>query len=68
MLFEYKVLTERDSVLAGRFDPESLETALNGYAVEGWRVIETFLAASLWKSAKAEIIVILERSKDPSGS
>lgn len=67
VLFEYKVLTERDSVFAGRFDPASLERALNDYAAEGWRVIETFLAASLWKSAKAEIMVILERSKDSSG-
>ena len=58
---EYKVLTERDSRLSGKFDPESLETALNSYAAEGWRVVQGFVAASLWKSAKAEIIVILER-------
>ncbi|MBA2273207.1 MAG: DUF4177 domain-containing protein [Actinobacteria bacterium] len=61
-MFEYKVLTERDSLFAGRFEPESLEAALNGYAAEGWRVIESFLAASLWKSPKAEIMVILERA------
>lgn len=66
MLFEYKVLTERDSIFAGRFEPASLEAALNSYANEGWRVIETFLAVSLWKSSKAEIMVILERSQDRS--
>ncbi|MBA3350439.1 MAG: DUF4177 domain-containing protein [Actinobacteria bacterium] len=63
-MFEYKLLTERDSRFAGRFEPEDLETALNSYAAEGWRVVESSLAASLWKSAKAKIIVILERSKD----
>jgi Domain of unknown function (DUF4177) len=36
---EYKVLTERDSRFSGSFDPESLETTLNSYASEGWRVI-----------------------------
>jgi len=62
-MVEYKVLTERDSRFAGKFDPDSLETALNSYAAEGWRVIEGFQASSLWKSLKAEIVVILERSK-----
>jgi hypothetical protein len=63
MMFEYKVFTERDSRLAGTFDPESLEAALNSYAAEGWRVSQGFVAASLWKSAKAEIVVILERQR-----
>jgi hypothetical protein len=40
-----------------------LERALNSYAAEGWRVVQSFLAASLWKSSKAEIVVILERSQ-----
>ena len=62
-MVEYKVLTERDGRLSGRFDPVALETALNSYAAEGWRVVEGFQAASLWKSLKVEILVILERSK-----
>lgn len=62
-MVEYKVLTERDSRISGSFDPDSLESALNSYAAEGWRVVEGFLASSLWKSLKAEIVVILERSK-----
>lgn len=61
-MVEYKVLTERDSRFSGRFDPEVLESALNSYASEGWRVVQSFLTASLWKSTKAEIVVILERS------
>jgi hypothetical protein len=58
---EYKVLTERDSRFSGSFDPESLETTLNSYATEGWRVVSGFTAASVWKSAKSEIMIVLER-------
>jgi hypothetical protein len=61
-MIEYKVLTERDGRFSGSFDPEALEHALNSYAAEGWRVVQSFLAASLWKSSKAEIVVILERA------
>lgn len=60
-MFQYKVITERDSRFSGSFDQDSLEAALNSYAVEGWRLAEGFLAASLWKSSKAEVILILER-------
>ena len=63
-MFEYKVLTERDTKLTGRFDLESLETTLNDYADDGWRLAEGFVAANLAKSAKAEIVLILERSPD----
>ena len=60
-MFEYKVITERDSRFAGTFDPETLEAALNSYAADGWRLAEGFLATSLWKSSKAEVVLILER-------
>jgi hypothetical protein len=59
---EYKVVTERDSRFSGSFDPESLEAALNSYASEGWRVVSGFIANSLWKSTKSEIMIVLERS------
>lgn len=59
---EYKVLTERDSRFSGSFDAESLERTLNSYASEGWRVVSGFTAASLWKSTKTEIVVVLERA------
>lgn len=61
-MVEYKVLTQRDSRFLGKFDPQVLESALNSYAAEGWRVVQSFLTASLWKSSKAEIVVILERA------
>jgi hypothetical protein len=59
---EYKVLSERDSRFSGSFDPQSLEAALNGYAADGWRVVGGFTAASVWKSAKSEIMIVLERA------
>jgi Domain of unknown function (DUF4177) len=58
---EYKVLTERDSRFSGSFNAESLETTLNSYASQGWRVIGGFPANSLWKSIKSEIMIVLER-------
>ena len=61
-MFEYKVLTERDTRFSGKFDLEVLEKTLNSYAAEGWRLAEGFVAANVAKSSKAEIVVILERS------
>ena len=66
-MYEYKVLTERDSKFSGRFDSESLEQVLNGYAADGWRVVSGFLATSVWKSSKTDIVVILEREKPATG-
>jgi len=63
-MFEYKVLTERDSRFSGKFDLDALEVTLNDYAAEGWRLVESFLAANLWKSSKAEIVMILERARN----
>jgi hypothetical protein len=62
-MFEYKVLTQRDKTFSGAFDSDALERALNEYAADGWRLAEGFMAASLWKSVKAEIVLILERSR-----
>jgi hypothetical protein len=61
-MVEYKVLTERDARFSGAFDAESLERTLNGLAAEGWRVVVGFTAASVWKSAKSEIMIVLERA------
>ena len=65
-MFEYKVLTERDSRFAGSFDEVGLEAALNSYAAEGWRVATGFLVSSLWKSTKSEILIVLERDTQPT--
>jgi len=61
-MFEYKVHTQRDKTLSGRFDRDDLEKVLNSYATDGWRLAEGFMVASLWKSPKAEIVLILERT------
>jgi len=66
-MFEYKVHTQGDKMLSGRFERDDLENVLNGYAAEGWRLAEGFMVASLWKSMKAEIVLILERTS-PSTS
>jgi hypothetical protein len=64
-MVEYKVITERDSRFAGSFNEDGLEKTLNSYAAEGWRVATSFVAASIWKSLKAEIMIILERDVTP---
>lgn len=61
-MFQYKVLTERDSRFTGSFNLESLEAGLNSYAAEGWRLAEGFVAGNIAKSAKAEIVLVLERT------
>jgi hypothetical protein len=66
-MVEYKILTQRDKTFSGAFDPDKLETLLNGYAADGWRLAEGFVVTSLWKSMKAEIMLILERSSDDTG-
>ena len=66
-MFEYKVLTERDKRFSGKFDLEALESTLNSYAAEGWRLTESFVAANFMKSAKAEMVMILERPRSESG-
>lgn len=65
-MYEYKVITERDSRLAGNFDLGNLESTLNSWAAEGWRLTEGFLATSVWKGIKAELVMVLERpANDP---
>jgi Domain of unknown function (DUF4177) len=65
-MFEYKVITERDSKFSGKFDLTAVESTLNDYARQGWRLAEGFVAADLAKAAKAEIVLILERSTPSS--
>lgn len=60
-MYEYKVLTERDKRFTGGFDPDTLEATLNSYASEGWRLVDAVSTGNLMKTAKAELIMILER-------
>ncbi len=59
---EYKVLTGKGLTLFRIIRSRSLETTLNSYASEGWRVISGFTANSVWKSTKSQIMIVLERS------
>ena len=60
---EYKVLTQKDKWFSGKFDPALLESALNSYAKQGWKVISSFSAdiPALFGGARQEAIIILER-------
>ena len=66
-MFEYKVHTQRDKIFSGAFDRQELEATLNAHAADGWRLAEGFMVSSLWKSAKSEIVLILERPLATSG-
>lgn len=60
--FEYKILTQKDKLFSGKFDPSNLELAINAYAQQGWRVIGCATAdiAGFGKS-RQEFIVMFER-------
>ncbi len=62
---EYKVLTQKDKWFSGKFDPKSLEAALNAYAQQGWRVITAATATfpGMLGGNREEIVLILERDK-----
>jgi hypothetical protein len=59
---EYKIMTQKDRFFSGKFSPEKLEAAINGYAQEGWRVVSMATAQiPAWGSKREELIVLLER-------
>ena len=60
---EYKVLTQKDKWFSGKFDPEKLESALNAYAKQGWRVVGCATASfpGLIANNREEIVIIMER-------
>ena len=38
-MYEYKVVTQKDRVFGGKFNPELVQSGLNAVAAEGWRVL-----------------------------
>lgn len=59
---EYKVLTQKDKWFSGKFNPATLEEALNAYAQQGWRVISCATAdIPSFGGARQEFITVLER-------
>ena len=41
---KYKVLTQKDKWFSGKFNPQTLEAAINSYAEQGWRVVSSATA------------------------
>jgi hypothetical protein len=62
-MLEYKVITQRDKSWRGAFEPQRLTELLNAHARDGWRLAEGFIASSLWKSSRMELMLILERTR-----
>jgi hypothetical protein len=58
---QYKVLTKEDRRWSGKFSPENLESTLNSYAAEGWRLVSTIAVASMWTISTSQIMILLER-------
>ena len=63
-VLEYKVMTQKDRFFSGKFSPEKLETAINSYAEQGWRVVSMATAKipGLGNS-REELVVLLERGQ-----
>lgn len=64
-MYQYKVLTQKDKFFTGKFDPMVLETALNAYAEQGWRLVAAATAdiPSLG-GPRQEFIAVLERKSE----
>jgi len=61
---KYKVLTQKDKWFSGKFNPESLETAINAYAEQGWRVVTCATAdIPAITGKRQEFITVLERDE-----
>lgn len=62
---EYKVLTQKDRFFSGKFNPVTLENAINSYASEGWSVVASATASfpGFLSGDRDEIIIIMERNK-----
>jgi hypothetical protein len=60
---QYRVLTQKDRVFGGKFDPQKLEAALNSFASEGWalRAAATADINAAFGKDRQEMIMILER-------
>ena len=60
---EYKVLTQKDKWLSKKFDPLTLEGALNSYANQGWRVRtgDTASFPGFFSGNREELVTVLER-------
>jgi hypothetical protein len=64
-MYEYKVVTQKDGVFGGKFNPELVQSGLNAFAAEGWRVLEAVTTTFPGMfSEREELVFILERKID----
>lgn len=62
---EYKILSQKDKFLSGKFDPDNLEKAINAYAEQGWEVVSMATASfPSFTGAREEVIVLFQRDAD----
>jgi hypothetical protein len=63
MVKQYKVMSQKDKWFSRKFDPETLEQAINAYAAQGWEVISVATASiPSFGGAREELIVVFERA------
>jgi hypothetical protein len=63
-MYEYMVLTQKDRVFGGKFNPEMIQTALNNLASEGWRVVATATTTFPgMMGSRDELVFVLERKQ-----
>jgi hypothetical protein len=58
----YKVVTQKDRFFSGKFSPEKLESAINSYAEQGWRVVSMATATIPGIGSREELLVLMERN------
>lgn len=63
IIYEYKVLSQKDKWFSGKFDPAVLEKAINAYAQQGWKLVGCATAdiGGGFSAGRQEFIAILER-------
>ena len=62
MAKQYKVMSQKDKWFSRKFDPETLEQAINSYASQGWEVVSVATASIPgFGGAREELIVVFER-------
>jgi hypothetical protein len=65
LMYEYKVVTQKDRVFGGKFNPELVQSGLNAFAAEGWRVLEAVTTTFPgFSGTREELVFILEREVD----
>ena len=63
-MYQYKVLTQKDRFFSGKFSPEKLQTVINDFAEDGWRVVSVTSADFPgMMQHRNEIVVVLEKER-----